>query len=515
MGMTTNSNVSGGHFVSVWLFLLLPAVHLAAEEEFAPRAPARYGERPKNGDRVGEIDKAHRAKYKDRADVLVLPGLIARRDRRRVEIMAEATGLGDKTIVEFLLIDQSSGKGYESLFWSFARPSDVHKALVFIGVKPGKPFRPARLRFWPKGERVLASVAPGGSDEKSAPVRLESLVKDRTTGKPLPEAGFVFAGSFTADGCTTAFQGRRKRRIDGLGRPSYTISGHALSEKSGRVYAADVYDPKSVASLYNDPIAVLDVPRRADKGEVYGTRLVGPGYDFAKNELVTIVLEPEHKDGRRRVKDLVLEVRRAAATLEFLLTDATGKAMTEKPELPAVLAAFAELAGQGRDPYVSVCFDGALSLAEVRKVCRVLAVIDSESGIRVEPPAPGQLYYRALLPDRELLDREKRIIEPWELRLVRSSDGLSAVLARHESVWAGTESKWKVSTHDVDSAQSLRKQLDADAERRKKAGRRPAPPVLLVFANANLAYAQLTEFLSKAMATHNIIHVFLEAKEQP
>ncbi|MEE8450383.1 MAG: YdjY domain-containing protein, partial [Thermoguttaceae bacterium] len=420
-----------------WAFLslLLSVTASVFGQENQDEPPAQYGDRPKNAAHVEEIHRANLSQYKDVADILVLPGLIARKKEQRVEILAEATGLAPDSIVEFLLIGSNSGKGYESLLWSFAKPSDVHKALVFIGMKPGKPLDPARLRFWPKGERVLLNVAARDEkDDASPPVRLECLVMDRNLGESLPEDGFVFTGSFLMNG----------REPD-----------------SGRVYAADVVEPKSVASLYNDPIAVLDVPRRARKSDIYGSLVIGPEYGFAKNELLTIRLEPEYKDGRQRVMDLVLEVRRPAETamsVEFLLKDGTGKAIVERPELPLVLGKMDALITEGHDPYVSVRFDAALRLAEVRKVCRIIGLIDTDSGIRVEPPETGQLYYEALVPDPQWLDRENRIDQPWELHLVCDESNVTGTLILYESTWSGDhpDSQLKVTTLSVETPKALR-----------------------------------------------------------
>jgi len=100
--------------------------------------------------------------------------------------MAEATGLTEGTTLDFLLIGPSSGRGYEELAWSHARPSDVHKALEFIGMRPGQPFSPAKLRFWSKGERVRLTVGPIEADEL---IPFENLVTDKTIGEPLPADG--------------------------------------------------------------------------------------------------------------------------------------------------------------------------------------------------------------------------------------------------------------------------------------------------------------------------------------
>ena len=67
-------------------------------------------------------------------------------------------------------------------------------------------------------------------------IPFECLVTDKKTGEPLPADGFVFTGS-----CMVTKPG----------------------ERSQRVYAADFLQPQSIASIFNDPIAVLDVPRHA------------------------------------------------------------------------------------------------------------------------------------------------------------------------------------------------------------------------------------------------------------
>jgi len=494
------SPIFGSRFAATCLLLvLLLAARAAAQGEPA----ANVGDRPKHADRVKSDYKNNLAKFKGMPDVLVLPGLIANRKEQRVRIMAEATGLTEGTILDFLLIGPSSGRGYEALAWSHARPSDVHKALEFIGMRPGQPFSPARLRFWSKGERVRMTVGPIEADEL---IPFECLVTDKNTGEPLPADGFVFTGSLMV-----------------------TKPG----ERSQRVYAADFLQPQSIASIFNDPIAVLDVPRRARLSEVYGKQVVGLEYDFNRNELLSIVIEPEHKDGRRRVRELSLDIRssspatipqepvsRQAATVgnplanfEFLLTDAAGKSISDNRDLVAVLGVFDTLTKNGHDPYVSVRFDRAMPLTDVRKLCRIIGAIDSESGIRVEPPAAGQLYYRALLPSAEWKDRENRILQPWELRLVQAGDKISGTLTLVESSLSddGSEPKVKVTKFDVDSAEAIRKRLDADAKRRREAGRDPRPPILLVFADGDLTYGRLLDFLSRALATHNTIHVFLES----
>ena len=288
---------------------------------------------------------------------------------------------------------------------------------------------------------------------------------------------------------------------------------------SREAYAADVMDPMSIASLYNDPTTVLDIPRRAIKGAVYGTQLVGPNYKFDKHELVTITFEPEPK---QRIVDLTLEVRptksldssQPAVSFEFVLVDTAGNSMTDKPELPAVLGFFSSMIDAGRDPFVSVQFDSSLRLAEIRQISKFIGMINTEHGIRVEPPATGQLYYEAFLPNRELLFPERRTSDPWEIHLSKGDAGkINAMLSLNKSSYVDGELKTKTTSFNVDTPEAIRRLLEEDATQRRAAQLRPSPPVLLVFADADFTYGQLLKYLLPQIGTHNVIHVFLETSK--
>ena len=90
------------------------------------------------------------AKYANNPDMMVKSGLLANRREKWVRIAAEATGVPSGDPMEFWLISQESGHDYEAVAVSFAQPSDVHEALVFIGLTPGWPVSYNRFRFWPK-----------------------------------------------------------------------------------------------------------------------------------------------------------------------------------------------------------------------------------------------------------------------------------------------------------------------------------------------------------------------------
>ena len=87
--------------------------------------------------------------------MLVLPGAAGRPQKSCVvTLWGEATGVSPDAPIEFLLIPTDSGHDYEALTISFAKPSDIHRALAFIGLKPGKSVDYAAYRYWvSKGER--------------------------------------------------------------------------------------------------------------------------------------------------------------------------------------------------------------------------------------------------------------------------------------------------------------------------------------------------------------------------
>ncbi len=87
-------------------------------------------------------------------------------------------------------------KAHETVVTVAAVPTEVHKALESLGLKAGKPAR---------GADAVASGADGGRllevPEKGAPgkkrVRVEALLMDRRTGRPLPPVKWHFTGSST------------------------------------------------------------------------------------------------------------------------------------------------------------------------------------------------------------------------------------------------------------------------------------------------------------------------------
>ena len=459
-------------------FGLLLVGSLCAQDDFDT-----YGPQPTGAPEAKKQYEANLKAHKGNPDRLVLPGLVADRKARTVEVLAESTGLNEGELAEFLLVDQGSSHGYEALLWSFAKPSDVHRALEFIGLKPGAPYNPVLPRLWSDGDRVNLEVK--GENGNAFPIEL--MILDNETETTLPEEGFVFAGS---------------------------IMVPPQAEQSAPGYAADLYDPRSVASVYNEPAAVLDVPRAANKGEVYGTQVVNPEYAARGGELVTIVMTPADPDGSPPVRELVLSLDSVTASNKVAcrLLEAEGRVLRAETALSPMLERLVVLSKEGSTISVDLAFADALPVPYVGKICMLMSLMETMGVVRVKPPTGGALYYRAFVPDKRWFKPEGRPTQPWELHLARKAGKLTGELVLHEAVWTdgSTAPTFTRKACAVAVPGDVRATLDREAKERQAAGRRPLPAVLLVFADPGLTYGDVVSFITPALSTHGTVYVFVE-----
>lgn len=360
--------------------------------------------------------EANRKKHEGDADKLVLPGLLADRKTKSVRVWAEAVGLDGEKPVEFFLIPDSSGKDYEALAVTYALPSDIHKAMEFIGMKPGRPVNFEKLEFWPKGERVAMWVdwqEPPPADKKNASpaskrARIEDLIFDKRTKKPLARSGLVFAGSYW-------------RKTEGGDTPQY---------------AADVSESRSIASNYNEPTTVFDLPRQAGQGEVYASQIPNPELQLKPGQRLTITIEPESKDGKARVRDLTLRAFAKPGTgadairdALFTIEDATGKKLIDGQSIIHAVAALGEIVDAGQDPFVSLRVDDAVTAKCAAQISLLMRGLERERGIRIDPPEKGHPPHVAFLPAREWYEPSNRPGTRLEITLIRN-DGKTTASGR-------------------------------------------------------------------------------------
>lgn len=433
-------------------------------------------------------------RFAGQPDILALPGLLADRKARTVTLHAEAVGLDHDVPVEFFLIPDDSGKDYEALAVAWARPSDVHKALTFIGLAPGAPAQRERYRDWARGDRVAMTFRwdQPAAEAKTPAIptiaRAESLILDVRANAPLPATGLIYAGS-----------------------------AWLPSPEPGQppVFAADVSDTRSIAANFNDPTTVLDVPRLAEQGAVYTFQKLNPAYRFTRGQPVTITLEPLRRDGPPCVANVTLRVSpppgASAAALRDVkcdLLDDQGKSLAQGPTLVHVLDALAQLSQAGRDPYVTVHPGPDMSLHAVRQLYAVLASIEGDQGIRLEPPPAGHLPPRAFLAPEPWRERSQRPGNPWELQLGLDAGKLKARLIEIHQNWdVPNPPLLEERVTDLAAPEQLAAVLAEKDPRR--------PLNLVVLAPQDLTYGQLQQATAKLLDGWPRIHIYLLPQAAP
>lgn len=413
------------------------------------------------------------------SNLFVRPGLIADRTGRIVRIAATTTSLKANDPVEYPLVTRESGKDYEALAVSQASALDIHESLRFIGLEPGRGVDPSQLRFWPKGDRVKMGFHVADTQSPTSPLLhlpVETLIQDTRTGKTLPETGLVFTGS------------------------EWVSAG---DPPTGKVYAADAFSPGSIASVYNEGSSVLDVPRRAPQHEVYTFLVPNPDHRLPTNHLIEITLEPFYQDTRPHHFDLSLLVAPDGTNLSYTLLDSQKRALNTHRSRNGMLATLSSYSSADRDAFVTLTPDDALALQDVQALAHLMDSLDTERGIRVEPPPPGHPYFRAFLPNEKFRKREERFDRVAELHLGTREGVTTGELIQVESEWKGDDSApvYHETRIPIPAPTALEPALKTREE---------APTVLLIFAPASLRYGTLREFIAPALRQKMILYVFAE-----
>ncbi|MBM4143912.1 MAG: hypothetical protein FJ225_10040 [Lentisphaerae bacterium] len=413
------------------------------------------------------------------------PGVVADRAAGQVRVAARATGLPAGEIAEFLLIGERSGHDYEALAVSRAAPGDVKDALMFIGMRPGRPVDPDRQHFAPRGERAQVAFLRQGTNGAPPAVRAEHLISVKSAGRTMVAQGFVFAGSRT------------------------------IASGDGPALAADTHDPFSIICAYSEPDSILVVPGWVPQGQVYGDMVIGTNAVFAKGEELTLLIEPAEGARRDPGVDLTLSAREtpAAADATGVLSRLAFSLRSDDATVPEVsgletaLDALMTLVTEGREPFVRLDLDRRLTLRALRALCAVLLVAETERGVHIEPPEDEGLYYRAFVPPEGNRRRQERIGQPWELKLTAADGAVSGVLARIEADYgASITPELTVEEFPVRDAGALRDALRAHG---------PGMNVILVFADPSLRYGALLDFVGPVMPDYPLVHVYLEPENGP
>ena len=433
---------------------------------------------------VKELNSKRPALLEGQADYLVLPGLIANKKEQKVTVLAEATGIEEKAIAEFFIIGEGSGHDYESISIAFASAGDIRKAMEFIGMTPGRCVQFQAKQFWPKGERVTIQVSKHGSTNK--PVRLEKFMIDKRTGKTLPETGFAFTGS-------------------------------VVMEKDGvELLSADDHEPNSFVSNYNEPQTLFDIPYQGSQDAMYDSLHPNADMLLPTNTLLEIIIEPEYKDGTKRVCDLTLNIADGTKSVSitnhmFSVLEGAETLLNKDKALKSALEVFSDKNKAGKDVYVTLTFSDDFPLGHAAQICQLLHSLEAKGLIRIEPPPEGQLYYRAFTPNPAHLDREKRSGHPWELHLSKNKDAVTGQLTQCSFVWNENNSdRPTVAATDFDVATptELRDAVAKYNDERKAKDKSPNIPVVLVVAPTDMTFGEMIDFVSPSMDLLPIVHVY-------
>jgi len=398
-----------------------------------------------------------------------LPRILIDTRSPAVIFQAEATGLSPGEIVEFFLIGERSGNAYEAIAVAFAEPGDIAAAIESMGLPRGQHPDPAGLRFWPQGERVHLYF-----DQHHA----ADLMLDERTGQPAPREGFVFTAS------------------------------HTTLVKGTPELSAQVEPPFAIAANYNEPRTILDVPFQAPQSAVYSYQVQNPALHFAPGQLLTVRIVPERTDGSRRVRTMRLQVSSTASPsphpslgLRFSLiaTAAPPQTLLEKEPLDRLLAQIAQMVSDRKDPFVEVHYDPDLSLLQAHRMAKLLETMESSNGIRILPPPPETLFYRAFNPNEQQRDRTDRITHPWELHL---SQGKPPVLIEITETWTRGELRPAITTSEIPVPDITRLASIMHA-------RRPDLHAVFVYAPRQMTVGALMTVIRHFQETHPLIHVFM------
>ncbi len=407
-------------------------------------------------------------------------------------ILGEATGLGGADPVEFFLVGPNSGKAYEALAISYASAGDIDAALRAIGLTPGHGVDPEHMLFFPRGPRVEMTfgwTAPAGpmSATTGQLIGRSRAAEPGAATRP-SRAGLVYVGSPLA-----------KAGADGKPR-----------------LAADLGDVGSIASSYNEPSTLLDVPRLAPQGIVYRQQLAAAS--LRKGEAVTItitVLKDVHQMDQRIVFVTVPNSAPPAVAVQMFALESPGPSMM-RPMHVKQLSLEDAVRQILETPVTDELFlhpeiAPDVPLGEVARFYRALSAASTLEKCEIEAPKAGeageaevrQIFYQAFLPDEANRDPAERFFPSAELDLT----GAKPLLRTYDDppTVPGIQPKWKITEQTVATPGDIAAAVAGPLKPADPDDRRP----LFIFAPPTLTHAELLKWIAPIRSQYPVIWVYL------
>ena len=118
-------------------------------------------------------------------------------DVKRRQVRVDAEALGVDAPLEFFCVKTHTSE-HESVLRSPVKPSDLHTALLAIGMEPGRPVTwsdATKKWFPPEGPPLHISIEWADQAGKTVSAPAYRLMRDVKNKKPMPALNWVFAGS--------------------------------------------------------------------------------------------------------------------------------------------------------------------------------------------------------------------------------------------------------------------------------------------------------------------------------
>ena len=194
-------------------------------------------------------------------------------DAKRKQVRVDREALGVDAPLEFFCV-RNGGSEHETVFRTPAKPSDIHTALLAVGLQPGKPlsYSEAANKWIPPQGPPLNITLEWEKDGKAVTVPAYRTMRDLKTKKEMKSTHWVYCGSRVMD--------------DGA-------------------FAADVTG--YVVSVVNFDLTLIDIPELASNSNETLEWERNPDVAPPAHTKVVMIIEPvaaapgaEHKDADAR-----------------------------------------------------------------------------------------------------------------------------------------------------------------------------------------------------------------------
>ncbi len=347
-------------------------------------------------------------------------------DVKQRQVRVECISLGIDAPLEFFCVT-TGGPTHESVLASRVKPSDLHLAMLMIGLKPGQPVRYSQTaEQWlpPEGQRVHLSVE-FERDGKTVHLPAHRLMRHLETKKEMPATTWIFCGS----------------RIMEDGEYAADITGYIISVVNFDLTVIDVPDLRSSANEFLEWETNLDIAPPA------GTP-------------VTLIIEPAGEEAAPQPAQKQ-ESAPADAPIDVVLINVADNGSITLDHQPIEMQQIAaHLAEMGKERPVRV----RLSLTPQAPQEQVQAVREAveQSGATLEKIVPANA--KTPVPEGMRVDEQRiqALRQRWEQAVQPNREAVRQAAQAHYDVIMELRQEQQRLIDEADRIQRLIDQLERD-----------------------------------------------------